>query len=1386
MIRKVLTLIPCVAVLVLAGSASAGLYDKGTILFEWFNGTTGGNLDQFVDGRNPNYPDNPSQVEWRAIFQGPTNRGDNYGTHVRGYLYPPADGSYTFWISSDDHSRLWLSTDDNPANKSLICQVIGNTAALEWTKYPEQQSQPVTLQAGKKYYIEALHRDGTGGDNLAVGWGGPVIGTGPVVIAGEYLSPFIRAADFKAANPGPADGGQVADTWATLTWSAGLDAVSHDVYFGDNSADVDSGAGSTFRGNQTTLSLVVGIVGFPFPEGLNAGATYYWRVDEITPDGVKHKGSVWSFSIPTIKAQDPTPADGAGFINVDATLSWAPGFGAKLHYVYFSQNRADVEAGAASASKGAMAAASYNPGALATGTVYYWRVDEFDGLKTIKGDVWSFRTRPTIPVSDPNLMGLWMLDDVGSGTVIDFSGNRRDGTIHGNAQFAPGYDGDAMRFDGLDDYVNIAGYKGVLRDAADNQHPFTICAWVNTTGNGVIMTWGHTSGRQRVEFRLEGGRLRVEHGSGYMRGDTTVNNGQWRHVALVVPQHAALKDVVFYLDGRPDNFRETSNPDNLFNITSNVDVLLGTRYTLIERWFTGLMDDARLYNKALTQAEIQEIMVRPDPLAAWGLRPANASTSNIDDTRPMRWSAGHNAVKHDLYFGTDAQAVASADTSDTTGIYRGRLTATDYTPPETLEYLGTYYWRIDEVEADNTTIRKGRVNSFTVADFIVIDGFEDYNDYAPDEIWRTWVDGFGTTTNGAAVGNPEPLDFAAGEHYAETTIVHSGRQAMPYFYKNAAGYSEAKMTLSASRDWTRQGVKALSLWFRGYGDSVGSFTEGPAGTYTMTATGADIWGTADQFHFAFKQLSGPGSIVAKVERVLNTDVWAKAGVMIRQSLDAGSVHGMMIVSPASGVAFQRRLTADAASVGTTVAGIRAPQWVKVERDAGGNVTGSYSADGVAWTQAGSVAITMTDPVYIGLALTSHDNTETCEAVFSNVQITGPVGPQWSNQDIGIPSNAPERMYVAVTGANGPTGVVYHSDPAAAKISTWTEWNIDLQEFANQGVNLTNVASIAIGFGDKNNPKPGGSGKMYFDDVRLYRPRCMALLAKPAADLNNDCVVDRADVEIMVDNWLIASHDVTAVAPSPANLDAHYLFDGNLLDSSGNNRNGDPCGVVAYTAGVAGQAIELRGTSNSSFVNVPGYAGVTGTQSRTVCAWIKTHLTGEMASWGQNVAGQKWLFRVQESNGVIGAIRIEVNGGYVVGTTDLRDNQWHHVAAVLTDDGSPNANEIELYVDGVREVLSASDGEPINTAADGVLRIGESPWHTRPFTGLIDDLRVYSRAISQAELANLAGVAVGSTLHQPLLPLQTTTAILDLDGNERIDFADFAALADQWLHEQLWP
>jgi hypothetical protein len=135
-----------------------------------------------------------SFFSYPTILETPSNETDRYGSRLRGYLCAPTTGSYIFWIASDNHGELWLSTDANPANKVKIASVTGNTQPQEWTKYPSQQSVGISLQAGKKYYIEVLHKEASGGDNLAVGWTLPN-GTQERPIPGARLSPFILPAN---------------------------------------------------------------------------------------------------------------------------------------------------------------------------------------------------------------------------------------------------------------------------------------------------------------------------------------------------------------------------------------------------------------------------------------------------------------------------------------------------------------------------------------------------------------------------------------------------------------------------------------------------------------------------------------------------------------------------------------------------------------------------------------------------------------------------------------------------------------------------------------------------------------------------------------------------------------------------------------------------------------------------------------------------------------------------------------------------------------------------------------------------------------------------------------------------------------------------------------
>jgi hypothetical protein len=203
-----------------------------------------------------------------------------------------------------------------------------------------------------------------------------------------------------ALGPSPADGDLHEDTWVNLSWRAGDYAVSHDVYLGDNFEDVDAGAESTFQGNQTDTFLVAGFPGFAFPDGLVPGTTYYWRIDEVndTEPNSPWKGDVWSFMIPPKTAYFPDPADAGEAAPVNASLSWTPGFGAKLHTVYFGDNFDEVSNTAGGLPQGG---ATYSPGDLKQAKTYYWRVDEFDAIQTYTGNVWSFTTEGAVAALNP-------------------------------------------------------------------------------------------------------------------------------------------------------------------------------------------------------------------------------------------------------------------------------------------------------------------------------------------------------------------------------------------------------------------------------------------------------------------------------------------------------------------------------------------------------------------------------------------------------------------------------------------------------------------------------------------------------------------------------------------------------------------------------------------------------------------------------------------------------------------------------------------------------------------------------------------------------------------------------------------------------------------------
>jgi len=207
-----------------------------------------------------------------------------------------------------------------------------------------------------------------------------------------------------ARGPIPEDGSIYENTWATLSWRPGDFAVSHDVYIGDNFNDVNEATrdSESFSGNQTGEFTLAGFFGYPYPDGLVPGTTYYWRIDEVNDADPNSpwKGNVWSFTVPPKTAYNPVPANGDEFIDLNAKLSWTwtAGFGAKVHYVILGEDFDDVNNAVAGVPNGTT---NYNPGPFKLAKTYYWRVDESDGFDTYKGQIWSFTTEGAVSGPDP-------------------------------------------------------------------------------------------------------------------------------------------------------------------------------------------------------------------------------------------------------------------------------------------------------------------------------------------------------------------------------------------------------------------------------------------------------------------------------------------------------------------------------------------------------------------------------------------------------------------------------------------------------------------------------------------------------------------------------------------------------------------------------------------------------------------------------------------------------------------------------------------------------------------------------------------------------------------------------------------------------------------------
>jgi hypothetical protein len=301
--------------------------------------------------------------------------------------------------------------------------------------------------------------------------------------------------------------------------------------------------------------------------------------------------------------------------------------------------------------------------------------------------------------------------------------------------------------------------------------------------------------------------------------------------------------------------------------------------------------------------------------------------------------------------------------------------------------------------------------------------------------------------------------------------------------------SEATHAFDTPVDLTQGNPESLKLQVHG---AAPSFVENTDGTLTVGAAGADIWGTADDFRFVYKRLSGDGSITARIDSCTQANVWTKAGIMIRENLSEEATNAYSFVTPTGRVGTQWRVDTFGATVSTrseTEGEISLPIWVRLTRK-GTLFTGAQSADGVTWEpmfQSGTPAlptemdIAMIPDVYIGLAVTSHQTGAPAVAVFSEVTTTGSVTGPWTSEAIGAdshPDNGAAPLYVILADTAGREVKIDHPDPAATVLTDWDEWVLPLSDLT---IDTTRLGSITVGVGGS-----GVEGIVYIDAVRTFR------------------------------------------------------------------------------------------------------------------------------------------------------------------------------------------------------------------------------------------------------------------------------------------------------------
>jgi len=950
------------------------------------------------------------------------------------------------------------------------------------------------------------------------------------------------------------------------------------------------------------------------------------------------------------------------------------------------------------------------------------------------------------PLKDPALIGWWTCDE-GTGTVVaDSSPNGNHGAfVNGDPVWTTGIYGNAITLVGPT-LVRIEPMGLSLSQA-------TMAGWLYAPSAqpewaSIIM---HRDPGPASGFNLLADRQLAYHwadasNTWSFRGNVLHPLNEWAHCAVTVEPDKAT----FYLNGVASAVNNVTHGTIAWDGPTHLGGDGSTSW-VARRMNGGSLDDVCFFSRALTDAEILAIMGGLfDPALASNPVPADEATDVLREI-VLSWTPGETAATHDVYLGTSFDDVNDASRTNPMGVLASQgQTATTYDPGR-LEFGQTYFWRVDEVNAaPDNTIFTGEVWRFEVEPFayaianvIATSNGESDETSGPEKL----VDGSGL--NEADQHSVDAYDMWSADAPAdgsdlylqfEFDAVYKLHQILVWNYnvqfEMMLGFGLKNVTVEYSTDgeeWTVLGdydlnqataratyvynsvidfggipAKYVKLTVNsafgtlGYGLSEVRFTHIPVqAREPQPADGAvnvdtdavlswragreaathEVYFGVDAEELPLLGTSAQPSIAPGVLDLATTYYWKVVEVNDLEAIGAWEGSLWSFATRAFTVVEDFESYTDDIEAGEAIFDTWLDGWVNDTGSTVGHMVAPFAEQSIV--HSGRQSMPMFYENTNGLTIAEAERT------FPAQNWTASGIKTLSLYFYGDPGNT-GQLYLKING----TKVPYDGDAADITRGAWQPWNVDL---STVGINLSSVTKLTIGI-----EGAGAEGIVYIDDIRLYPTE---------------------------------PEFVTPVEPDTVGLVARYAFDGNVNDSSGNGFHGTVEGNATYTAGVDGQAITLDGLRTYVVVET---VGITGDAPRTISGWAKADTT-TIPAWtnifgftGPGTNGQHFdIEAVGDSgaNATLGYYGLHRHG-WERNILPI-DLEWHHLAA--TFDGTT----VKWYGDGM--LIGSDEADNVNTP--GPFHIGKRQDNEEFFPGAVDEVRVYDRALSDGEIAWLAGRTV---------------------------------------------